>query len=120
MGMKSATNYTSGTTRVGDIKMEELSNCFAAQDRKLSYELGRVTLCLSGENLKTIADKQESTAPSSETKANINQASLSDRLMQSLISAGLVKGTIPMSMRVKSNQSTLDTVLKWQDGDNAE
>lgn len=54
--------------------------------------------------------KRELTVPSSETttRKNIFQASLSDRLTESLISAGLVKGIIPTSMRKRSDQGTLD------------
>jgi len=65
-------------------------------------------------------DRRELIAPFSAMSQNTNRPSLSDRLTQSLISAGLVKGIIPMSMRKRSNQLTLDTVLRWQDGDNAE
>jgi len=66
---------------------------------------------LFGENSLMAADNKESTVPSSAMRVPISHLSLSDRLMQSLTFAGLVRGIIPMSMRVKSNQATLDIVL---------
>lgn len=60
--------------------------------------------------------KQVLTAAFSGTKVKSKVQSLSDRLTPLLISAGLVCGTIPMLMRKKSNQLTLDIVLKKQGG----
>jgi len=98
-------------------KTEGKQNYLPVSEKKLSYEHGMVTPSLFGEKELMILDSKESTVQYSETKANICRVSLSDRLMQSLISAGLVKGIIPMSMRVRSNQQTLDVVLKKQGGE---
>ena len=64
--------------------------------------------------------RQESTVQYSETNHRIYRRSLFNKRMQSLITSGLVKGTIPMSMRKKSGQLTLDAVLSELDGENAE
>lgn len=40
--------------------------------------------------------------------------------MRLLMQYGLVKGIIPISMQKKSNQLTLDTVLKEPDGNSVE
>jgi hypothetical protein len=77
---------------------------------------GRETLSLCGGVLSTQAGKKESIARSLETNRNTSAQTLSDRLTPSLISAGLVCGIIPMSMRDVSNQLTLDSVLKPQAG----
>lgn len=65
-------------------------------------------------------DKKESTVVSSETKATCKVQTLSDRLTPLLISAGLVRGIIPMSMRKKSNQKTLAFASSKPDGLNAD
>jgi hypothetical protein len=81
------------------------------------------TPSLFGESLLTTALMRElesgskaSTAPCSETKAGIKVPSLSDRLTESLISAGLVKGTIPTLIRKRSDQQILDFVFCELDG----
>jgi hypothetical protein len=73
------------------------------------------TPSLFGESLSTTALTNELeksskalTAPCSETKVNTYQASLCDKLTPSLISAGLVRGTIPTSIRKRSHQGILD------------
>jgi hypothetical protein len=90
------------------------------REKRLSCEHGMETLSLFGESFETIADSQESTVLFSETNRLIYQVSLSDRLTQSLITAGLVRGIIPLSMRDASGQLTLDVVLKSPDGGNVE
>ena len=47
-------------------------------------------------------------------------ANLYKKRMQLLMQCGLIKGIIPMSMRKKSNQLILDTVLKKQGGKSVE
>lgn len=118
--MKSAMPSMNDTTADADMQTGAKSNCSAALARRSSSALGREMLSGLGESSKTIRDKSGSTAPSSETKVATNRASLCDRLTPLLISAGLVKGIIPMSMRRKSNQQTLDTVLFGPDGEGAE
>jgi len=75
---------------------------------------------LFGENSLMAADNKESTVPSSAMRVPISHLSLSGRLTPLLISAGLVRGIIPMSMRTRSDQLTLGIVLKPQGGENAE
>jgi hypothetical protein len=89
---------------------------FVDLDKRSSCEHGNVMPCLCGESSLTQADSKESTALSSETKASTSPVSLSDRLTPSLISAGLVCGTIPMSMRRKSNQPIQVPATKLLDG----
>jgi len=111
MGTKSARNFTSDIIAAEDTKTGEPSSCSAAPAKRLSLELGKEMPSLFGENSLMAADNKESTVPSSAMRVPISHLSLSDRLMQSLTFAGLVRGIIPMSMRVKSNQATLDIVL---------
>lgn len=68
----------------------------------------------------TAKGNTESTARHSATNRRTNRASLSDRLTPLLISAGLVKGTIPTWMRQKLRAETPDTAFLWQVGDDAE
>ena len=63
-----------------------------------------------------IADSGESTAQSLETKAATSQATLSDRLTQSLIMSGLVKGIIPLPMRKGCGPAIQALVSSAQDG----
>jgi len=65
-------------------------------------------------------DKTGSTARSSGMNRVTKALSLSDRLTPSLISLGLVKGIIPMSMRRISSQQTLGFALSPQDGNDAD
>ena len=120
MGTQERQNYMKGTTQNIIIKMEGNQRKLSAPVNTSCSEHGIATLCLFGENLKTIAGNKELTVPYSAMRANTNHQSLSGRLTPLLISAGLVRGIIPMSMRAKSNQGTLDIVLKSQDGDNVE
>jgi hypothetical protein len=62
-------------------------------------------------------DSKELIVPCSETRAGSYQASLSDRLTVSLISAGLVNGIIPMSMRDVSGQQILEHVFDSRAGE---
>lgn len=94
------------------ILMGDARNSSVAQAKKSFFGLGNVMPSLFGNDFEMIADSRESIAPSSKTNQGTDQASLSDRLTQSLISAGLVKGIIPMSMRDASGQQILDAVLK--------
>lgn len=108
------------TTAAADMPTVESQNCSAAPARNLFSELGNATHSGFGGDSKMIVDKQASIAPFSETKAGTKRASLSDRLTPSLISAGLVCGIIPLSMRDASGQQTLDSVLRPQAGRNVE
>ena len=76
--------------------------------------------CSSGANLSTTADSKESIAPCSETSRLTKAASLSDRLMQSLISAGLIAGITPTSTRKRYGQAILDFASSRPDGNDAD
>lgn len=65
----------------------------------MSYEPKEPTLFSFGESSLTTAGSMASTALCSETKAHTYRVSLSDRLTQSLITSGLVKGITPSSVR---------------------
>jgi hypothetical protein len=112
--MRRATSYSNGTT--ADTAIETVgSQAFSLDLEKRSFcALGMETLSLSGGDLRTRRANQASTAQSSETSPPASQASLSDRLTPSLISAGLVCGIIPTSMRSESGQQILDSVLRPQ------
>jgi len=99
---------------------EERENCSAGLVKRLSCELGKVMPALSGESSEMTVDKQESIARCSATSQPTLVANSFVRRMRLLISAGLVRGTIPSSMRKGSGQLTLDGVLNWQGGDSAE
>ena len=119
-GMKEWQNCSQDITQDTTTKTDVLPKKLSAQGNTSCSAHGTVTHCLFGENLKTIAGNKELTVPYSAMRANTNHQTLSGRLTPLLISAGLVRGIIPMSMRVKSNQLILDIVLRPQDGDNAE
>jgi hypothetical protein len=109
----------SATTRAGKASNAELNvtqKSSSAQVNTSASEHGRETLSLCGGDSLTHRVKKESTARYSETKAGTEVQTLSDRLTPSLISAGLVCGIIPMSMRDALGQATLDAVLRRQDG----
>jgi hypothetical protein len=79
---------------------------------------------LSGGSFSMIAstfaranDKKGLTARRSATKAPSKAQSLSDRLTPLLISAGLIAGTIPTSMRKACGQRCLDRAFFERDGD---
>lgn len=118
--MKSAKNYMNDITVNIITKTVENQKKLSAPENISCSEHGKEMLYLFGENSRTNQGKLVSTALYSGMKANINHQTLSSRLTPLLISAGLVRGIIPMSMRVKSNQLTLDAVLKRPDGECAE
>jgi len=64
----------------------------------------QLTLFSSGESSSTTAASKASAALCSATKVRTNRRSLSDRLTSSLITAGLVKGITPSSIRQLSGQ----------------
>lgn len=79
------------------------------------------TPCLFGENTLTTPsqNRKASSARSSATKRQtaIARPTLSDKLMPLLISAGLVKGIIPRSIRKQLGVRYRDTVFSALDGD---
>jgi len=115
-----ASPCTSGITAPTSTKTDANVHSLSAPDKQLSLELDPQTHYLSGESSLTIADRRELIALFSETKASLNPLSLSDRLTLSLISAGLVKGITPTSVRKRSGVPIPDFVLKLPDGRIAE
>lgn len=111
--------------KVNRAESSEIQNCSQDLEKKSCSEHGRETLCLCGEQITKnfqengIAGKVSS-VQCSEMNPSTKAATLSDRLTPLLISAGLVKGIIPTSMRDASGQQTLDSVLKLPDGERAE
>lgn len=120
MEMEPPENSLTDITRGSFTETVGRQNCSAGLEKNLSCAHGRPTRCSHGGGLSTQAGNEELTAQSSETKADTVRVSLSDRLTPLLISAGLVAGIIPMSMREGSGQLTLDTVLRLQAGHAAE
>lgn len=116
----SQNDCSTGTIPAADTPMDATPNSSAAPERNLSCERGTEMLFGSGEDSKMIADKSESIAQYSEMRADANPPSLSDRLTPLLISAGLVKGIIPLSMRDASGQLILEPVLRSQAGGSAD
>lgn len=80
------------TIRQDIIGMGEDISYSSAQERKLSLQHRQETPCMSGESLRMIQDRSESTVPSSAMSPAYSHLTLSERLTPSLISAGLVKG----------------------------
>lgn len=120
MEMQPALTYTIVTIRPTNMRMVVSANCSADQARKSSCEHGKEMLVLSGENSKMTAAKKESTARCSATSQPTLVQNLYVKRMRLLMRSGLVKGTIPTSKRKGSAQLTLDAVLKWPVGNDAE
>lgn len=81
-----------------------------------SCEQREATQCLFGDDSLMTVVRPESTAPCSATSHATLAVSLSDRLMQSLISAGLIAGITPLSIRKRYGQAILDFASSKQDG----
>jgi hypothetical protein len=93
------------------------ANSLLGRGKRSSLEPSAAEPCSRGENSSRTTRKRVYVAPSSETRATRSGLhSLSNRLTQSLISAGLVKGTIPMSIRKQSRAGILATVFDVPDG----
>lgn len=101
------------------VELDESLKSSSALDNISASELVKATLFLFGESSLMQAASNGSTAQCSEMNPHIKAQTLSDRLTPLLISAGLVCGIIPMSMRLKSNQTTLDFVSSKRDGETA-
>ena len=102
---------TNGTIPPINTRMGENVRSSSGQGKQSRCEPKRVTLSSSGESSSMTVDSKASTAPSSETKASTYRLSLSDRLTQSLIMSGLVKGITPSSTRKQSGQPILVLAL---------
>lgn len=89
--------------------------------KPLSCELMSQQPSLSGASLLTMPSpsKKALIAPCSVTKAHTSRRSLSDRLTPSLITAGLVCGITPMSIRQTSDQPIRAFAFSRPDGEDA-
>ncbi len=105
-----------GTTVRGAIEMAESGTNSLGRVNPLCCELPTLQLCLYGESSSMIPVSTESTALPSATKVRTKAVSLSDRLTPSLISAGLVRGTTPRSVRRMLGAIIPDIVSSWQGG----
>ena len=90
-------------------------------DRDIASSCGQreLTPSLFGETISTIQSQNRtvSSAPSSATKGRSYRPSLSDRLTQSLITSGLVRGTTPKSIRKQCGAQILDIASSKLGGD---
>lgn len=103
-----------------DIEMVANDSSLSGREKNSSYEQRELMPSLFGEISLMTADRSASTARRSATKGRSRPPSLSDRLTQSLITAGLVKGITPTSIRKRSGAAIPDTVFSWLDGSDAE
>jgi hypothetical protein len=99
MAMFPASNSTSVITHAIITKTAERGLFSLAQVKKSSSEPTPPMLPLLGENSSTTADNEVSIAHSSGMKVRTYRPSLSDKLTQSLIMSGLVRGITPSSTR---------------------
>ena len=109
----------SDTTVAINMPMVENENYLLGQGKRLSLEQKPQTLCLFGESLLTIADKQELTAPCLGTKARIEVQTSYDKRIKLLTASGLIAGITPLCVRKRLNLTTPDSVLLQPDGINA-
>jgi hypothetical protein len=110
----------SGTTVATDMQIDEDAASSLGQGNQSFCGQAMETLFSSGETSSTIAANQASIAPCFETKARTNRPSLSDRLTQSLIMSGLVKGITHTSIRKQCGAKIRATALWPLDGGNVE
>jgi hypothetical protein len=110
---------TSAITVAPSAHLEGGSVSASAQVNTLSCAPILETLPLFGESISTkqFPAKKVSSAASTETKARSSRLSLSDRLTPSLISAGLVKGITPKSVRQTLGQAIRDSAFSLLDGE---
>lgn len=102
---------TSGQSKTSSSGPESIS--FSAPMKETPF--------LFGELLSTgRTAKRASNARSSETKARTYRRSLSDRLAQSLITAGLIKGTTPLLVRQTFGLAIRDFAFLPLDGGEAD
>ena len=112
-------NCTTDITLHINTGMDENENYLLGREKRLSFAQKQRMQCLCGDVLSMEAANAVSTAPYSETKANIDPATLYGKRMKLLIESGLVAGITPTSTRKRSNQQTLDFALSRQDGDDS-
>jgi hypothetical protein len=102
-GIAAAEIYSDVTTAAG--KASGHRTFSSALETRSSFDLPPETLFLCGGDQSTAGmGKRASNARSSATRVRSSLPSLSDRLTQSLIAAGLVCGITPLSIRQLSGQ----------------
>lgn len=114
--MLPAFNSTNGTTHAIITAMAESARSSSDPDKASSLEQETQTLFSSGASSSTTAVRMASTARSSEMRVRIFRPSLSDRLTQSLITSGLVKGITHTSIRKQSGAAIRASALWPLDG----
>ena len=122
MATNPALNFTNGTTRQRRLtKMDERDSSLSDQGTALCSEQRELMPSLFGEITSTIHCPSRSAlnALSSATKAKSRPQSLSDRLTPSLITAGLVAGVTPRSIRKQLGAIILAGVSSAPDGASA-
>lgn len=110
----------SATTAPTDTETGESATSSSAPEKRSRSARKRATPCSSGGNSSTTAASLASTVPCSETSPGTSRRSLSDRLTQSLITAGLVKGITPTSTRQQFGQPIRVLAFDTPDGGAAE
>ena len=100
-------------------RMEDALNKQLGQGNTSALERFSPTLFGFGEDFLMQAVSEASTALCFATNPTSGHPTLLERRMPSLISAGLVSGIIPMSIRKLSLQEIQAIVSRFQDGVNA-
>lgn len=119
MATEKASDSMNVTIRHEFTELTAGENSSSAPARKSFSAHGRATPISSGENSLTIVDRMESVAPSSETNHLTKVLNSFDRRIELLTVSGLIAGTIPMSMRQKSDHGILAIASSRPDGDDA-
>lgn len=94
--------------------------CLLDQGKKSCSEPNEPMLFSSGESSSTPVVSKALTAPSFGTKGKSDRPTLSDRLTQSLITSGLVRGITHTSIRKQSGAAIRASALWPLDGGDAE
>jgi hypothetical protein len=108
------------TTVATNTPMGENENYLLGLGRRLYSEPKQLTLCLFGESSLTIADKKESTALYSGTKARIQVQTSYDKRIELLTASGLIAGITPLCVRKRLSLTTQGSVLLQLDGASAD
>lgn len=116
MAMSPALNSMSDIIPAITIAMAGSAPFSLGRGKKLFSEPEMGMPSSSGENLSTPAARRESTVPFFGTKARSSHLSLSDRLTQSLITSGLVRGITHTSIRKQSGAAIRASALWPLDG----
>ncbi len=114
MAINTAEHFMRSIIQQENTVTKESQNSLSDPDLKLSCELGPAMPVGSGKSSTMPADKLESVMGSSATNRRFGRPISFDRLAILLTKSGLVSGSIPSSMRKKSDQMSLVGVTEWQ------